>query len=81
MKKTQGEMPQSSKVDSRPMVHFGFEECPSGLLPPGYTKPLEPIEDVSCLRVLKHPQSAFFRDQEADKKCEHVAPLLRAFLI
>lgn len=57
-------------------MHYVFDECLSGNVPPGYSDPSMRTDEVSRSWIFGHFQSACFRKLKADYKYEHITQVL-----
>lgn len=80
-KKTAKDTPQIPKDQSRPLVHFSFDDRRSTKLPSRYIELSLPVDNVGCSWGPSCHQPWCVWEVESDEKYEHVSHLLRALLI
>lgn len=72
---------QSPEAESKPIVHYGFDDRLSGKLRSGYSVPSTAIVGIRRSWVLNCRQPACFWKMRAEKKYGQVAPFLQALHI
>lgn len=72
---------QSPAANPKPIVHSGFGNQLSGVLPPCRTEPSMAIDDIGCSHVLNCRQPAFHHKLRTEQKYKYETRFLRALVM
>lgn len=79
--RTPSRMLDNSEAKSEQVVPSNSDDCFSGRLQPGYTKPSIPVDSISRSPVTDCRRLSCFRNLGTDEEYKHVTPFLPASLI